>query len=277
VLLETSVTLDPAGTAWLLAVVQGLAEFLPISSSGHMVLAEAVFELAPLGVAFKVALHVGTLFAVVWAYRSVIASMLRDWLHLRLQSLIWLIVASIPAGLVGVFLKHQIEALFEEPRFTGYSLLGTAVILWFGERARARAAVEQVRAEPEIPPEVPPSLREALILGCAQAVAILPGISRSGSTIASGLMRGMDGERAARWSFLMSLPAITGAALLELPDAMSVGFEGLSPLVAWGAVGLSALVGWLSLRFLVLVLARGAFRWFALYCTLVGGAVLVLL
>ena len=274
-LAETSSSLDPASTAWLLAVVQGLTEFLPISSSGHLVLAEAFLDLAPLGVAFKVALHLGTLVAVLWAYKSVIVIILRDWLSLRLESFWWLIVASIPAGLVGVFFKDQIEALFDDPRFAGLCLLATAAALWAGERARARRAAQGAKAEP-LPPEQPPSLANALIMGSAQAIAILPGISRSGSTIVAGLVRGIEGERAARWSFLMSVPAIAGAAVLELPQAVETGFEGLSPAVAWGAMALSALVGWASLRVLVVVLARGAFRWFAVYCTLVGGTVLLL-
>jgi undecaprenyl-diphosphatase len=108
-------------------------------------------------------------------------------------------------------------------------------------------------------------------------VAILPGVSRSGSTISVGLMRGLGSAQAARLSFLMSIPAVAGANLLELPKVIETGFAGLSRGTMFGAVLVSGLVGWASLSFLLAMLTRGAFRWFALYCTLVGTMVLVLL
>ncbi len=263
--------IDASVAAYILAVVQGITEFLPISSDGHLVIIQSLLGRAEFGLAFDVALHMGTLFAVVWVFRRDLLDLLRDCLAGRLQLLIWLFVASLPAGIVGLLCEHWIEETFQSRRMAGAGLLVTAAVLLLGERAR------RARGREEEATDAPLRLSDALLIGCAQAIAILPGVSRSGSTISVGLMRGLGTAQAARLSFLMSVPAVAGANLLELPKVVESGFAGLSRGTMIGAVIVSGLVGWASLTFLLAMLSRGAFRWFALYCTLVGAMVLAFL
>jgi undecaprenyl-diphosphatase len=262
---------DPTVAAYVLAVVQGITEFLPISSDGHLVIVQSLLGQEGLGLAFDVALHLGTLFAVVWVFRKDLLELLRDCLAGRLQLLVWLFVASLPAAVIGLLLEHWIEETFQSVKMAGAGLLVTAVVLLFGERSR--------RARAKGPPTADPPLRmsDAILMGFAQAFAILPGVSRSASTISVGLMRGLGTAQAARLSFLMSVPVVAGANLLELPKVLESGFAGLSRTTVIGAVLVSGLVGWASLSFLLAMLSRGAFRWFAMYCTLVGALVLAFL
>ena len=261
-----------------LAVVQGLTEFLPISSSGHLVLSREVLGLRDLGLALDVALHVGTLLAVVVAYRVDVGRLCADVLRGRLALFSWLIVATIPVGLVGIVFGEAIERAFQSPRTAGGGLLLTTALLLVGDAARRRREHEHDPAESPLGAEVElrPRLADALFIGTAQVLAILPGVSRSGTTIAAGLVRGYSAPQAARLSFLMSLPAISGAALKELPHALSEGFAGYSTVVVALAVLAAGLVGWAALKGLLLVLRRGAFRWFAVYTGALGALVLVL-
>jgi len=255
----------------LLAVIQGVAEFLPISSSGHLVLGRELMGVPDMSLAFDVALHVGTLAAVLVAYRTDVRQLLGDALQGRFAMAIWLVVATIPIGIVGMALKDVIDEHLRSAQAVGGCLLFTAVLLLVAEVVRARrAGVQQVAASDVDLPEREPSLRDAVIIGCAQVLALAPGVSRSGTTIAAAMLLGYEGKQAARLSFLMSIPAIIGAAVVALPDAMKSGFqEGSAGLIA-GAVILSALVGFASLRALVLTLSKGSFRWFAGYCAIMG-------
>ena len=264
-----------AASVLLLAVIQGLAEFLPISSSGHLVLARVAMSLEEGGMALDVALHVGTLIAVLWAYRADVGRILADLFRGEWRFALWIVVATIPIGIIGITLKEHLEEAFQTASVAGAGMLFTAAVLIAGELAR-RAHVAREPAGLEHPAErdFRPSWADALVLGLAQALAILPGISRSGMTIAAGMMRGYSPAQAARMSFLMSIPAVTGAALVSVPDAVSEGFSGLSPGLIWSAVALSALVGWGALRTLLLTMARGSFVWFAAYCALLGLIVL---
>jgi len=263
----------------LLAILQGIAEFLPISSSGHLVLAHvAMGTKEEANMALDVALHVGTLVAVLIAYRADVRVLLADVLRGRLRLAIWLVVATIPVGIVGMVARDLIAEAFTSPRFAGGGLVFTACVLLAGERARVQAARGNgtgPTADSANGPEREPALADALVMGLAQALAILPGVSRSGMTISAGLLRGLSTAQAARYSFLMSIPAITGAAVVTLPDAMEEGLAGIPLGLVLAAVALAALVGWASLRALLLTLARGSFRWFAAYCVALGGAVLV--
>ncbi len=267
--LAAAIAADATTSALVLAVVQGLTEFLPISSDGHLVIFQTLLGHTEFGLTFTVALHLGTLAAVVWAYRKDLVRLILDCLAGRFALLGWLFVANLPAGIVGILFHDWIEA-HQSSRVAGAGLLGTALLLAAGERAR------RMRGEP-VAELAPLRLRDALLMGCAQALAILPGVSRSGSTIAVGLMCGLRSVHAARLSFLMSIPAVAGACALELPAAVEHGFQGLSMGTAAVDVLVSALVCCGALRFLLLTVARGAFRWFALYCTLVGVTVLLFL
>lgn len=275
VALAPEVTDPGTGETWnvlLLAVIQGLTEFLPVSSSGHLALGKVVMGLEEGGMALDVALHVGTLGAIVWAFRADVLALLRDPFEGRFASWVWLVVATLPVGVIGIVFKDSIEAAAGTAVAAGCGLLVTASALLVGERARRRH--DAPPSDPNGPP--PFRLADALVMGFAQAAAIWPGVSRSGSTISAGLVRGLSAEDAARLSFLMSLPAISGAALVELPDAIEQGFGSLPVGLVLGAAVLAGLVGWSALRTLLLVLRKGSFPYFAGYCALLGTAALVL-
>ena len=262
----------------LLAVVQGLAEFLPISSSGHLTLGRIALGLREAGLALDVALHVGTLVAVIIAFRRDVALLFQDLFAGRLRMWAWLILATIPAGLAGTLMGDVFERASLSAKSAAIGLYATTIALLIGERARRRFEASDAPPEAADPddPWGKPSFGLAIYLGCAQACAIWPGISRSGSTIAAGFVRGIRAQQAARLSFLMSLPAVSGAAIKTLPDALDEGFGGVSP--AWVAAGavVAALVGWAALKTLLLVLRKGSFPWFAGYTAILGTVALVL-
>ena len=252
-------------TVLLLAVLQGLAEFLPISSSGHLVLGRAAMGLKEGGLALDVALHVGTLVAVMLAYRQDVVRLFQDLLARRFQMWIWLIVATIPAAVIGLTFKDLVEEASTQVIVACIGLCVTAVLLWIGESKRPKEEAEAIaKSNAEHWGDL--RLSHALFMGFAQALAIVPGISRSGSTISTAFLRGIPAVQAARLSFLMSLPAIAGAAILELPDLFEQGVGDLGTGWILTAMALSALVGFLALRTLILVLSKGALRYFALYC-----------
>jgi undecaprenyl-diphosphatase len=251
------------GDVWnvfFLAIIQGLTEFLPVSSSGHLALGKSVMGLEAGGMALDVALHVGTLGAIVWAFRQDVFALLR------------LVVATLPVAVIGIVFKDSITAAAGTAVAAGCGLLVTSAALLVGEFNRRRFNA------PASPADGPPvfRMRDAVVMGFAQAAAIWPGVSRSGSTISAGLVRGLSAEDAARLSFLMSIPAISGAAIVELPGALEEGFGNLNGVVVLGATILAGLVGWSALRTLLLVLRKGSFPYFAGYCALLGTAALIL-
>jgi undecaprenyl-diphosphatase len=256
----------------LLAIVQGLTEFLPVSSSGHLVLAQRAMDLRAPALAIEIALHLGTLAAVLVVYRGALSELLHELRRGELRELAALAVGTVPAALVGLCLGDWIQAAFESARWAAVGLCVTAVVLVAGELARRRRGAE--RAPTGGHESAPTGLGAALVIGAAQAFAIWPGVSRSGSTIAAGLLCGLAPARAARFSFLLAIPAILGAAVLKLPDALAVE-SGLGWPLAWAAL-LAGLVGWAALRALLAFLGRGAFLWFALYCAVLGAGTLLL-
>ena len=271
---------EPASTVaiFALAVVQGLTEFLPVSSSGHLAIGREVLDVQEGGLALDVALHVGTLLAIVVAFRKDVIKLFTDLAKGQFQMWIWLIVATIPVGLIGVFGKDTIEAAAGTVRAAGVGLFVAATALMVGERFRKRHESQHLTgSEPvDYSGAAAPPLGLALFMGCAQAVAIWPGISRSGSTISAGFVKGLSSTEAARLSFLMSLPAISGAAIMELPHAFEAGFGSISPGVVLAAAAVAGLVGWAALKTLLLVLKKGSFPYFAAYCALLGTAALVI-
>lgn len=250
----------------VLGLVQGVSEFLPISSDGHLVLTQELLDFQGARLAVDVALHLGTLLAVLVVFRRDLAGLVRralagDWGE------VWLLaIGTLPAAVVGLGLKHWIEALFQSGVAAALGLLVTAGFLWVGERARRR----QDRMAPAAVRAL--DWRDALWIGVSQSLAILPGVSRSGTTIATAFVRGVEASAAARFSFLLSIPAVGGAVLLEVPGLVRAGGFG-SELVL--AVSATFAVGVLALRTLLAFLGRGAFRWCAYYCVAVGLAALV--
>ena len=276
--------------AFILGIVQGLTEFLPISSSGHLVIGQHLFGLRHADLAFDVSVHVGTLGAVVIFFRRDIAAILTAirryrpaWRPSGLRALLapgspdaevrlalLVVLGSIPTAIIGLFLKHFEKILFASPLITGTMLLVTGSVLYLTRRPQmaARAHPESTRPLSAI------GVRDCLLIGFVQGLAVLPGISRSGTTIAAGLFAGIDPQAAARFSFLLSIPAVAGAALLVLLEAFA---QGRVDVVVCLAGGLTALiVGYAALAILVYLINRGKLHAFAPYCWLVGIAVILM-
>lgn len=248
----------------ILAVLQGIAEFLPISSSGHLVLGKALLGVKEPGIRLDIFLHVGTLFAIAAFYWRVIWRILReyDWKYVAK-----IVVSAIPAGVIGVLFKDQLEEFFSSPHAVGAALLFTGIVLL------------ATKVLPKGDKDV--SFLGAIVMGLAQAVAILPGVSRSGMTLAAARASKIEAAKSAEFSFLMSAPPIAGAALLEVLKAMKENCpncpstETAWPLVIYGGV-LAAVVGYFSLAFLLKALKSDRFWMFGPYCLLAGGITLIL-
>lgn len=254
--------------AILLGLIQGLTEFLPVSSSGHLAIAQhflSGFEQP--GLIFDVLLHAATMLAVMLYFRSDIWRLLSCYFRNDENSgedrrILWmLILGSIPTAIIGFSGKDFFAGLFENLLVVGFMLLITALLLTLAEKLRRPGR-----------PLGQLNLRDALIVGTVQGCAILPGISRSGSTIACLLLRGIDGEAAARFSFLLALPAVGGATLLSLRDIQHLAAADL-PAYSLGA--LTAFIsGLIAIRWLMEVVRRRRLIGFAVYCLLVGSSII---
>ncbi len=201
----------------VLAIVQGLTEFLPISSSAHLILVPRLMGWADQGLAFDVAVHVGTLFAVVLYFRKEVARLLRDWVASIIKfsevgesRLAWaVVIGTIPAGIAGILLKDLVENELRSPLVIATTTIVFGLLLWFADWS-----ARQTRDETSV------MWKDALIIGLMQALALIPGTSRSGITITAGLMLGLTRIAAARFSFLLSIPLISAAGLFKTKDLM---------------------------------------------------------
>ncbi|HEU5219400.1 MAG TPA: undecaprenyl-diphosphate phosphatase [Gemmatimonadales bacterium] len=243
----------------ILGLVQGLTEFLPVSSSGHLVLAEHLVGYQPPGVFFEVTMHVATLLSVLVVYRRRIIELITGLVTGKVEA--WryaglLVIASIPAAVAGIALKSYFEASFHSMPALGWQFLFTALVLWSTQYVLPRATGTQV------------TLPQSMLIGIGQAIAIVPAISRSGTTIAAALWSGLEAETAAEFSFLMSIIVIAGSGLLEARH-IPPGEQGLSAglLTAFVAAAISGLV---AIRFLVSLLKHKKFHLFAPYCAGLG-------
>lgn len=264
--------------AIILGVVQGLTEFLPVSSSAHLVFMTDILGL-PQNVAFDTLLHLGTLVAVVAYFWKdlikIISSFISSLIDIfrgrfkkgleekPFKKLSWLIiVGTIPAGIMGILLQKQFEALFTSIFYVGIFLIVTGLLLWGAERVKpGEKDIKDI------------SFKNALVIGVAQGIAIAPGISRSGATISAGLFSGLNRELAARFSFLLSIPAILGAALVQAKDITSFD-TGTAVLIA-GFV--SALIfGYLAIKLLLKIIKERTLMVFAYYCWIVGLAAIII-
>ena len=256
--------------AALLGLLQGLTEFFPVSSSGHLVLGQALLGLTVPGVGFEVAVHVATVAAVVFVYRDRLARLAHGVVTGQREALTYLgmlALASVPAAAAGLLARPFFERFFERPSAAAAFLLVSGFFAWSIDRS-SRAQPSEAEAARH------PGLLGSLAVGLAQALAILPGISRSGSTVAIGARTGVGVVQMAEFSFLLSIPAILGAALLQLTGGEAVvASVGLAALLTGFVVAMVA--GVLAIRLFVRLLETRHFRWFAYYCWLVGGSYLL--
>jgi undecaprenyl-diphosphatase len=256
--------------ALVLGLVQGLSEFLPISSSAHLALTPWVFGWPPPGLAFDVALHLGTLIALVWFFWSEWMRLARSLFSIlrkrRVETegerrVLWVTLATIPGGLAGYLLQDYAKTIFRNPALIGVMIIVMGIVLWAVDRfAKADRGLETM------------TLKDAIVIGVAQMFAIVPGVSRSGSTITAGRALAFSREGAAVFSFLMSLPIISAAVIFEGRHAIEHGIT--APLVV--GVLASAVSGWLAISVLLKFIARNSYGIFAVYRLIIGAGVLAL-
>jgi len=256
--------------AVVLGLVQGLAEFLPISSSGHLILARAIMGISDADAAtgafmmLDVLLHAGTLLAVIVVFW-------KDWWAIvknpfRSKTLLLLFIASLPA-LVTVVLLGDVVDTFFTGWFLGVSFLVTALFLLIAEFASSRAGKYADR----------PGFKHAILMGIAQAIALLPGVSRSGSTLMGGVTGGLERKSAAKFAFMMSAPAIVGSLIFEGKDAIEMGYLAELALVpTLIGVAVAAVSGYLAIRFMLKLIQRISLNWFGLYVGILGVIILLL-
>lgn len=246
----------------ILSILQGIAEFLPISSSGHLVLGQHFLGVNTPGMRLDIFLHLGTLVSICAFYWMVIWRILKefDW-----QYVLKIIVSGIPAIIVALLFKDKLEGAFEDPRLVGVALIFTGFIILLTRSMKS--GMKEV------------GFGAAIKMGLAQALALIPGVSRSGMTLVGARAAGVKPEKSAEFSFLMSAPLIVGAALLEviksLDAPVAVDAEISWPLTIYGSI-LAAVVGYLSLKLLVKSLASKWFWLFGVYCIIAGLAVAIL-
>jgi len=246
--------------AVFLGVLQGATEFFPVSSSGHLVVGQTLLGLEIEGVQFVVAVHVATLISVLVMYRGRLIELLYG--TLRRDGQAWryvglLALATLPAGIIGGFFSDQIEGLFESPYVPATAFLVTGAILWSTRRVLGREEWKKL------------GWGVALLIGFAQVFALVPGISRSGTTVAMALWLGVAAKEAAAFSFLMAIPVIGGAALLQIPDVASQGLSLSGAALSAGFI-VAAITGVFAIKAFVVSLERKAFHRFAIYCWTLG-------
>ena len=242
--------------ALILAIIQGISEWLPVSSSGHLVIAQKLMNLqVPVG--FDVALHVGTLAAVIIFMRREIISILKAAAKLDFKSsegknITYIIIATIPAAIAGVLLKKTFEEMFSSISAVTAGLMFTGLLLFISERHIKQGGLDG---------------KKSLTIGIMQAVSIIPGVSRSGSTISTGLILGVERETAARFSFLLSIPVVGGAMIVEAGNLIN---SNISSSIIIPSILVSGIVGYLSLKFLWKTILERKFHLFAYYCWILG-------
>ena len=261
----------------VLAIVQGLTEFLPISSSGHLILSSWIFSWEDQGLPFDVALHIGTLVAVLCFFRrewidlargfsSTFTGDKQDDSHLSVyRRLSWLLIlGTIPAGVAGIFAEGILEDYFRSPLTVGWFLVGTGGVLWLSEILGVRArSLENL------------GVSDSIVVGIAQIGALIPGVSRSGVTMASGLFMGLSREAAARFSYLLGTPLIFGAGILEIWNLVEAGGSDTH----WDAMllgaSISAVIAFMVIKAFLALLRRTNLMAMVVYCFSVGAGVII--
>jgi undecaprenyl-diphosphatase len=270
-----------SGGAVLLGVIQGLTEFLPVSSSAHLVFAQSLLPgFKQPGILFDVVLHMGTLSAVIFFLRKEIYALLIAMLprssyaasldDKRLYDISTsrktignIIIATLITGIIGLSFKNEVEKLFASPAVAAFMLVITGIMLFLtGTVKKADRGEEKI------------TIVDSIIIGLAQGFAVLPGISRSGATISFGIFRGLKPETAARFSFLLSIPAVLGAVILEARHISQLTLPDIELYIAGFTA--AAITGFLSLKLLFLLLKKWKLTFFAYYCWLAGFSFLLL-
>lgn len=265
-----------------LGLVQGIAEFLPISSSGHLSLFQHFFGLTEAGLFFDVLLHLGTLIAIFVYYWRDIVNLVKAFLRLvtglfskkkkgarkgrkdpGARMILMLIVATLPLFVI-LPIKDKVESLYSNTIFVGCALIVTGCILFFSDRmAKGKKTVRSA------------TLLDALLVGVGQALAVVPGLSRSGTTISAGMLRGFSRKFAVRFSFLLSIPAVLGANIINIGDAVAAGIDtSLLPAYIAGTV-VAAVSGYFAIRLVNSLADKGKFGSFAYYCWGIGAAAVI--
>ncbi|MDR1722066.1 MAG: undecaprenyl-diphosphate phosphatase [Methanobrevibacter sp.] len=265
----------------IVGIVQGLTEFLPISSSAHLMFIQHILGISTDNLAFDVLLHLATLIAVVAYYFKDVIGMIKAFVLSIVdifkgnfiegikeddyKKLAWfVIIGTIPAGIVGVVFDKQIEAAFTNLAIPAFFLLITGVLLYTSQRVNV--GNKNIKET---------GLKETILVGISQALAILPGLSRSGTTISTGLFLGFNKEFAAKFSFLLSIPAIVGAAVVQLDD-FTTSLDANLYVYVFGF--LAALIsGYLAISLLLKLIKEKSLDFFAFYCWIVGAAILIFL
>ncbi len=261
-------------SAIILGAVQGISEFLPISSSGHLVIVPHLLGVET-GLAFDVILHVGTLVAIFTFFWKDIINIIKGFIvsiinltegfdkfkdglrRVPEERFAWLIlIATIPTGIIGLLFNNAVETIFRGTVFVGLFLIITGIILYYSERHSSGNITEKDM-----------SFKQAITIGICQGIAVLPGISRSGATIASGLCLGLNREYAARYSFLLSVPAVVGAAVFKVKDLTII--DATTTVLVAGFLS-SVIFGYLSIKLLMKMIEGWSLDIFAYYCWIVG-------
>lgn len=257
--------------ALILGIIQGLTEFLPVSSSAHLVLGKVLLSVHEHGIVFEVFVHFGTLLSVLLVYRRDIYLLIQSMLkvlrrpglisgHYRqdreFRFLVYILAGSVPAGVIGILFNDPVERAFNDPVMVSGMLLVTGVILLLTRFIK--------------PPQRELTFTRAILIGCAQAMAIMPGISRSGSTISMALYLGISREEAARYSFLLAVPVILGATLLKLVELLRHIPPSAEILDLAAGTLISFVSGYAAIKLLLMFIRRGKLDYFAWYCFAVG-------
>ncbi|OQY00724.1 MAG: UDP-diphosphatase [Desulfobacteraceae bacterium 4572_130] len=262
----------------ILGVLQGLTEFLPISSSGHLVLGQKFFNITEPSLSFNISLHIGTLFAVIIVFLKDIKAIFLSLLNLAknislkkdFQNIIkqdqnikltgFIIIGSIPTALLGLFLKQYLYTICSSALVIGFMLIITGTFLWFTTKIKIN--IKEL------------NFKKVLFIGFCQGIAVIPGISRSGITIAAGLFTGIDKKTAIKFSFLLSIPAIIGAEILTLRDSIETAFF-INSATLYGTF-VSFITGYFALKWLLKIVKKGHLYFFAPYCWVAGFIIFLL-
>lgn len=254
----------------ILGIVQGVTEPLPISSSGHVVIVRELFSVDISGLTFEIIVNFGSLLAIMYIYRTTIIRLMNNFVqHILYQNretkddfryVLLIIIATIPIGIIGMLSKHVVATELSSLTFVGGSLLVTGLFLWLIRHLRGFKGDEQI------------TLRDALIIGFVQTIALVPGISRSGATIVAAMFVGLKREAALRFSFLLYIPVSIGVTMFSIPDLSTVHSLMIPMIIAW----LAAIIAtFFALKWFIRLMVHGKLIYFSAYCFIVGTGIII--